>query len=107
MVYEYTEAELLDILTNAITFGISIGIIVGILLGVFLIYIMRWSNDRNFKMYLLHLKDEKRDALMTGIENAMEEIDDIISNSNSKTFRDMYNRLNRLKCYIEKKWVQN
>ena len=105
--YEYTEAELLDIISNAITFGLTIGIIVGIILGVGLIYLMIWSNNRNFKQWLLQIKEDKRKLIIEEIDTILVSVDEIVSSSNAKMFKGMYNRLNSLKSYIAKKYMQN
>lgn len=105
--YEYTEAELMDIISNAISFGLALGIIIGIFIGLGLIYMMIWSNNRNFKQWLSQIKEDKRKLIIGEIDTVLVSIDEIVSSSNARLFKAMYNRLNSLKCYIAKKWMQN
>ena len=102
-----SEIEANKIAYDFMATGLFFGLLIGITIMAFFIYLMFRTNERNFKMWLLQLKNEDRDNIKNKIDALYEELEFMARTSNTRYFKSMFNDYNRLVRYLQEKWRQN
>lgn len=96
----YTAVEHAIAQTNASVIGFMFGVIVTI--GIY--YIILKNQRLDTAKYIRRLSSDKKTAVSNNLCKLIDSVHELAEDTNTKYFNSMYNDLNRLHAFVQKKW---
>ena len=103
----YTDSEVSNLMFDSAVFGVTVGLLFGMFIAFGFTFFLKNVFNRNYKMFLLSLKDDDRDKLDDHVKDLYDTLEELCNKTNSKVFKQWFNDVCSLRAYLKLKFNQN